>query len=97
MGSMGTPPQFRFVTPGSARAAEAFRRINQQPGWVTKTAALVFLLVVGLPILLLLVVATIAATVVFGILGLLNALPGLFKGGRTPEAKRKNVRVINRD
>ena len=53
--------------------------------------------VIKLASLLLIVVATIAATVVFGILGLLNALSGLFKGGRTPEAKRKNVRVINRD
>ena len=97
MDSMGTPPQFRFATPGTARAAEAFRRINQQPSWVTKTAAIAFLLVIGLPILLLLVVAMITATVVFGILGLLNALSGLFRGGRTPEAKRKNVRVINRD
>ena len=97
MSTMGDPPQFRFVTPGSARAAEAFRRINRQPSWVTRTAALVFLLIIGLPILLLLALATIAATVVFGILGLVNALPSMFRTRRKSDAGRKNVRIINRD
>ena len=97
MPPMETPPQFRFVSPGGARAAEAFRRINQQPSWVMKTAALVFLLVFGLPILLLLVLAAIAASVVFAILGLFNSLMGGVKKRRGPEAKRRNVRVINKD
>ncbi|MBM44152.1 MAG: hypothetical protein CMJ36_03945 [Phycisphaerae bacterium] len=85
------------MSPGSARAAEAFRRINQQPSWVMKAAALAFLIVFGLPILLLLVLAAIAASVVFAILGLFNALVGGAKSRRGPEAKRRNVRVINRD
>ncbi|MDG2292372.1 MAG: hypothetical protein P8L37_06910 [Phycisphaerales bacterium] len=88
---------FRFISPGSEQVAGAFRRINRQPNWVLRTAVLVFLLLVGLPILALLLIAAVVATVVFAILAGWNSLLNLLRGSKKQERRRKNVRVIDRN
>ncbi|MCH2148992.1 MAG: hypothetical protein MK095_06110 [Phycisphaerales bacterium] len=89
--------QFRFISPGSEQVADAFRRINRQPNWVLRAAVLVFLLLVGLPILALLLMAAVVATVVFAILTGWNTLLNLLRGSKKQERRRKNVRVIDRN
>lgn len=88
---------FRFVAPGSSQFTNVFRQVNRQPNWAIKVAALVFLLIVGIPILALLVIATITATVVFAVIALGNALLNKCRSIGKGDAGRKNVRVINRN
>ena len=94
---MANDGQFRFISPGGEQVAEAFRKINRQPNWVLRTAVLVFLLLVAIPILALVLLATVAATAVFAILAIWNSFLKLLKGGKRQEQRRKNVRVIDRN
>lgn len=94
---MSDPRQFRFINPGAEQMAGMFQRVNRQPNWIMKAAAITFLIVIGVPILILLLIAAVAATVVFAVLTGCNLLLG--RSGRTPapDSGRRNVRVINRD
>ena len=87
-----------FATDGSGRAVAAYRQFRGQLSWITRAALLVFLLVIGLPIVLLILLAFLLAVVVFGTLALVNAvvmrLRGMLPGGT---GGRENVRVIVRD
>jgi hypothetical protein len=77
------------------RVTEGWRTAASQPNWITKAAAIVFLAVVVLPLLLLVGLVALAMTLVFGGLALLK---------RTVEKVRRlvrgdgrsNVRVIRR-
>ena len=51
---MTETPKIRFVSQGGEHLSATLRALNQQPNWVIKVAVLVFLVVVGIPILLLL-------------------------------------------
>jgi hypothetical protein len=77
------------------RLAGEWRRAASQPNWIVRTAMLVFLLVVALPVLLLVGLAALAGIIVFAGLALINATAAkvrrLVRGGG-----RSNVRVIRR-
>ena len=94
---MSNGPQFKFINPGAEQMAGMFQRVNRQPNWIMKTAVLAFLLVIGVPILILLLLAAVVATVVFAVLTGCNLLLGRLRKGSTPDSGRQNVRVINRD
>lgn len=89
-------PRIRFVNIGSDRMAQAFQVARGQPNWAVRLAVLTFLLVVGIPILLLLMAAGIAAFLVFMILSGLNWFLNLFKVRSKQDDGRRNVKVINR-
>lgn len=99
---MTDAPKIRFVYPGGEQFASAFQAASRQPNWVIKAAVIVFLLVVGIPILLLLLTAAILATAVFAVLTGINRLLLALRGGtpRPPggpgDTRRKNVRVLQR-
>jgi len=99
---MTDTPRIRFVYPGGERFASAFQAANRQPNWVVKTAVIVFLLVVGIPVLLLLLTAAILATLVFAVLTAINRLLLGIRGGSgraaggPDDARRRNVKVLNR-
>jgi len=85
-----------IVSAGHDRAAAAFRAVRAQPGWVRRLAALVALIVVGLPILALVLLAAIVAVVVLAVRALRDALVR-WVGGLLPRRDgRANVRVIER-
>lgn len=86
-----------YVDRGRQRAGAAWQTVNTQPSWIVKTTVLVFLLVIGVPILLLLMFAFVAAALIFAVLWALNALFGAFRGMLPRRGDgRENVRVIRR-
>ena len=76
--------------------AQAFQVARGQPNWALRLAVLTFLLVVGVPILLLLMIAGLAGFLVFMVLSGVNWILNLFQGGKKPDDGRRNVKVINR-
>lgn len=78
------------------RLAGGYRWAASQPSWIARAALLAFLVVVGLPLLLLFALAFLAALVVFGGLALLNAAVAKVRGLFGPGEGRSNVRVIRR-
>ena len=90
-----------FAEGSRGRVRSAFHVVHGQPGWVTRAALLVFLLVIGLPIIVLILLAFMLAAVVFGVLALVNAVVSRVRGGSpgslAPSEGRENVRVIVRD
>lgn len=87
----------RYVSSGSQGAQQVWQTVSSQPSWVSRVALLAFFLVIGLPILLLVLLAVFAAVVMFSILALANAAVMWVKG-RLPQrdSGRENVRVIRR-
>ncbi len=79
------------------RAVRGYRWLTSQPSWVVRLALVVFILLVGLPLLLLAIVAVIAATIVFTALALINAGVAKLRGLLPKRDGRSNVRVIKRD
>jgi len=81
------------------------RKVEAQPGWVTKAALLTAVLVIGLPLLALALLAVTIGLAVFMVLGLVatglatvrNLFTGAGTGPRPPMDKgRRNVRVLRR-
>lgn len=95
--------QFRtfVINAGPRPASSAWRMASKQPGWVSRIAAIAFLLIIGLPILLLVGLAILAAVVVFFVLALvnlvMNIVGGWFRGMGPRRDGRENVKVIRRD
>ena len=85
-----------YVDRGRERAGAAWQTVNTQPSWIVKTTVLVFLLVIGVPILLLLLLALFAAVLVFAVLWGANRLLGGLRGVLPGRGGRENVRVIRR-
>ena len=79
---MTDAPKIRFVYPGGDRFATILQAAGRQPSWPMRVAAITFLIVVGIPIMLLLLLAAIVATTVFAVLVGINRVLGLF-GGRS--------------
>jgi len=91
------PRVIRFVSFGPDGAQRAVRFAASQPSWVTRFAVMAFLIVIGIPILLLILLATIAGAVVFTVLALVAAgLARLRNLGSGRSEGRENVRVIQR-
>lgn len=86
-----------FANEGTGRAHTVFRTVAAQPSWITRIALATFLLVIGLPIMLLFMLALICGVMIFGVLSLVNALLLRLKGSlpSRPDG-RENVRVIRR-
>ncbi len=85
-----------YTAEQSSRAAAMWRAAAAQPGWITRVALLTFLLVVGLPSLLLLILAVVFAAVVFGVLALVNTTLVRLRAALPRRDGRSNVRVIRR-
>jgi len=86
----------QYANQGQQRATAAWQRINTQPSWIVKATALAFILVVGVPIVLLILLALVVASVLFAILWGVNQIILGFKGFLPEREGRKNVRVIRR-
>ncbi len=85
-----------FSSEGAQRAASAWQTASRQPSWITRATLLVFLVVVGLPLLMLFLLALCAATIVFGVLAGVNFILLKIRGVLPRNDGRKNVRVIER-
>jgi len=96
-GPMPGGPRIRFVNLGSDRMAQAFQAAQGQPNWVVRLAILTFLLIIGIPILLLLMAAGLAAALVFMVLSAINWVMVRLGGAKSKDDGRRNVRVIKRD
>ena len=68
-----------------------------QPNWVVRAAMVAFIIVIAVPILLLVGIALIAATLVFGVLALINSIIRRIRGDGVRNDGRENVRVIRRN
>ncbi len=79
------------------RAVRGYRWLTSQPSWVVRLALLIFILVVGVPLLLLAIVAVLAAIIVFTGLALINAGVAKLRGFLPKRDGRSNVRVIKRE
>ncbi len=88
----------RITTGPAGRVGSVWRLAASQPGWPLRIALLTFLLVLGLPIILLTVVAILLAAAVFAVLALAHRTIERIRGrgllGRRDG--RENVRVIQR-
>jgi len=78
-----------------------YTRLSRQPGWVTRTAFIIAILVVVLPIVALALTAAVVGLACLLILGSIakasRFISDSFKGGlRTRDDGRRNVRVIER-
>lgn len=86
-----------FFNAGSEQSGTVWRTVSRQPSWITKLTVLVFIIVIGIPILLLVLAGAIVAMCVFGVLMLFHLgkmkITQLFAGNEG----RQNVRVIRRD
>ena len=96
-------PMFRTVRianlnhPGFQRAARAYQVAAAQPSWITRLALFTFLLVIGLPLMLLFLFALLTATVVFGTLALGHLMILKLKGLMPVQNGRENVTIIRRE
>ena len=79
------------------RAARGYQWVASQPSWIVRLALVIFLLVVGLPILLLIGLAIFAATIVFTGFALVNLALVRLRGTLPKRDGRSNVRVIRRE
>lgn len=86
-----------FANDGTGRVFSTYRYVQRQPSWITRAALYVFLIVVGLPIALFLLLAFALAVVVFGTLALGYALVQRVRRMIPGSDGRSNVRVIVRD
>ncbi len=83
------------------RAGQWYAQINQQPGWVTKTALTLALLVVVVPIVILTLAAVCVGILALLILGTIARIARFFSnpfnaGTKPRNDGRQNVRVIER-
>jgi len=86
----------QYANEGQQRATAAWQALNTQPSWVVKATIAAFVLVVGVPIVLLLVFAFFVSAVLFGVLWCVNQVIGGFRGALPQREGRENVRVIRR-
>ncbi len=78
-----------------------YTRISRQPGWVTKTAVFMAILIVVVPVVLLTLAAVLvglACLVVLGLIARVGRFISCLLGGgwKTRDDGRRNVRVIER-
>jgi hypothetical protein len=79
-----------------------YTRVSRQPGWVTRTAVFLAVLVVVVPLVLLTLAAVVVGLSCLLVLGLVAKVGRYFSalfgggGGGPRDDGRRNVRVINR-
>ena len=82
-------------------AGQWYARVRRQPGWVTRTAFIIAVMVVVLPLLALTLAAVVVGLACLLVLGMVayvgKAVTDLFNGGpRRKRDGRRNVRVMDR-
>ena len=85
-----------FSGNGAHRAAAAWQTAASQPSWVARAALVVFLIVIGLPLMLLFLLALLLAVIVFTALAGVNFIIAKVRGILPRSDGRENVRVIQR-
>ncbi|MCZ6835570.1 MAG: hypothetical protein O7G85_07335 [Planctomycetota bacterium] len=90
------PPFTVFTTSGVRRASAVWQSAATQPSWISRVVLMTFILVIAVPIFLLVALALVAASLVFGVLWGVNFLMLKVKGVLPHNDGRKNVRVIQR-
>jgi len=91
--------------PGGNPGYRVYEYAARQPGWINRTVAIAFALVIAFPILLLFAMAIAVSVALFGSLAALNAarerlrgwFRGWFGGSRGDLEGRRNVTVIRHD
>jgi len=81
----GTPDTSRI--PGM----RVFHYASRQPSWITRAALPAFAIVIILPIVVLVFLAVLLASIVFGSLALLNLLTGSVRRGFNRGSKRRDA------
>jgi len=88
------------ITTFSATATDAagstVRMIRAQPNWLIRLLALVFVMVVVLPLVLLLLMVVLLLAVVLAVVGVVRALMDRLRGLLPRNDGRSNVRVVRR-
>ena len=92
-----TDPRFTtFAREGTGRVVSTWRTVQAQPNWVSRTALLVFMLVLAVPVLILLLLALAAGVIVFGTLALVHSLAARLRRALPHRDGRENVVVRRR-
>ncbi len=86
----------QFAVSSFDRAGGTFRFAARQPSWIARATLIAFLLVIGAPILLVLLLALLVGVVVFGVLAGVNRVVTGVRGVMPRDDGRENVRVIQR-
>ncbi len=92
------------MTTAAGQMGSVWRLATSRPGWPLRIALLTFLLVLGLPIILLALVAILLASAVFAVLALAHGTIERLRGRGRGQGRgllgrrdgRENVRVIQR-
>lgn len=82
-----------FFAHSAGRAGRVYHHVRAQPSWITRIAAMAFLLIIALPIMLLVITATIIAVVIFGLLALGYKALTAIRGVLPRDDGRENVIV----
>lgn len=85
-----------YARDGSDRTRAAWEHVTQQPSWIIRVALAVFFVILAIPIVLLLLIAFLAALVIFSMLAIVNACLNAVRGLGPRRDGRDNVRVIRR-
>lgn len=94
---MDRVPRFTtFTSPGAQRVSAIWQTAASQPSWISRVVLMTFILIIAIPIFLLVMLALLAASVVFGVLWIANTLVMKIRGTLPHRDGRKNVRVIQR-
>jgi uncharacterized membrane protein HdeD (DUF308 family) len=87
-----------FTTDGGPRVVRtAWHTVQSQPSWIVRATTMAFLIIVGIPILLVVLLALFVSTVVFLVLAGCARLIGGVRRVLPADDGRENVRVIRRD
>ena len=85
-----------YTSQGAQSASQAWHRVAAQPSSITRIALLTFLFVIGIPILLLLMVAIVLSVIVFTLLSLSYGIWMRLRGTVPRKDGRENVRIMHR-
>ena len=85
------------IGPGGRRVVNAWQAVHRQPSWIVRLTLTVFLLVIAVPILLLVIIAALVASVAFTAFWSVNRIQRALRGERPDARGRENVRVIRRE
>lgn len=82
-----------FTDSGAHGASHVWQTVSSQPSWIARAAIVTFLIVIGLPILLLLLLALFLAATVFAVLAAIYRLSPWVRGALPRSDGRENVVV----
>ena len=85
-----------FSSTATDAAGSTVRMIRAQPNWLIKLLALIFVIVVVLPLALLMIVVVLIAALVIAVLAGIRVLMGRLRGLLPRDDGRSNVLVMRR-